>query len=71
MIYTIQPMVELRTDRSGDLLLKARSGDEEALNQLLARYRPHLRPGPVDGCPGVCARCRTLETWSRSGGNGT
>jgi len=43
MIYTIQPMVELRTDRSGDLLLKARSRDEEALNPLLARDLPRLR----------------------------
>jgi RNA polymerase sigma factor (sigma-70 family) len=38
----IQPMPEVKTDSSVDLLLKAQSGDEDALNRLLARYLPRL-----------------------------
>jgi RNA polymerase sigma factor (sigma-70 family) len=38
----IQPMPEVRADSSVDLLLKAQSGDEDALNRLLARYLPRL-----------------------------
>jgi RNA polymerase sigma factor (sigma-70 family) len=38
----IQPMPEVKTDSSVDLLLKAQSGDENALNRLLARYLPRL-----------------------------
>lgn len=36
-------MPEVQTDRSVDLLVKAQSGDEEALSRLLARYLPRLR----------------------------
>ena len=37
------PMPEVRADSSVDLLLKAQSGDGEALNELLARYLPRLQ----------------------------
>lgn len=43
MIPSIHAMPEVRVDSSVDLLLKAQSGDEEALNRLLARYMPRLR----------------------------
>jgi RNA polymerase sigma-70 factor (ECF subfamily) len=36
-------MSDVRTDSSVDLLVKAQSGDEDALNRLLARYLPRLR----------------------------
>jgi len=36
-------MPESRADSSVDLLLKAQSGDGEALNELLARYLPRLQ----------------------------
>jgi RNA polymerase sigma-70 factor (ECF subfamily) len=36
-------MADGKTDSSVDLLLKAQVGDDEALNQLLARYLPRLR----------------------------
>ena len=37
------PMPEVRADSSVDLLLKAQSGDREALNELLTRYLPRLQ----------------------------
>jgi RNA polymerase sigma-70 factor (ECF subfamily) len=43
MMHSIRPMAEVQNDRSVDLLLKAQSGDEDALNRLLARYLPRLR----------------------------
>ncbi len=43
MIHPIQAMPDVRVDSSVDLLLKAQSGDEDALNRLLARYLPRLR----------------------------
>ena len=43
MIHPIQAMPEVRVDSSVDLLLKAQSGDEDALNRLLARYLPRLQ----------------------------
>jgi RNA polymerase sigma factor (sigma-70 family) len=43
MIQAIQPMPEVKVDSSVDLLLKAQSGDEDALNRLLARYLPRLQ----------------------------
>jgi RNA polymerase sigma factor (sigma-70 family) len=36
-------MAEINTDASVDLLLKAQSGDDAALNALLERYLPRLR----------------------------
>ena len=36
-------MPEIRADSSVDLLLKAQSGDQDALNRLLARYLPRLQ----------------------------
>jgi RNA polymerase sigma factor (sigma-70 family) len=36
-------MPEVKADSSVDLLLKVQSGDEDALNQLLARYLPRLQ----------------------------
>src|ERR1700693_4175652 len=38
-----RPMSHSSAEASVDLLAKAQSGDEEALNQLLARYLPRLR----------------------------
>jgi RNA polymerase sigma factor (sigma-70 family) len=43
MMQPIQLMAEVKSDSSVDLLLKAQSGDEDALNQLLARYLPRLQ----------------------------
>jgi RNA polymerase sigma-70 factor (ECF subfamily) len=43
MMPSIQHMPEAKVDSSVDLLVKAQSGDENALNQLLARYLPRLR----------------------------
>ena len=43
MIHDIATMPEVRVDASVDLLLKAQSGDDDALNRLLARYLPRLR----------------------------
>jgi RNA polymerase sigma factor (sigma-70 family) len=42
MMQPIQLMPEVKADSSVDLLLKAQSGDEDALNRLLARYLPRL-----------------------------
>ena len=39
----VNTMAEINTDASVDLLLKAQSGDDAALNALLARYLPRLR----------------------------
>src|ERR1700732_741975 len=43
MMLAIQPMLEVRTDRSVDLLLQAQSGDEDARNRLLPRHLPRLQ----------------------------
>src|SRR5689334_19257393 len=43
MIRFIDSMAEINADSSVDLLLKAQSGDDEALNALLARYLPRLQ----------------------------
>jgi RNA polymerase sigma factor (sigma-70 family) len=43
MIRPIHPMPEIKGDSSVDLLLKAQSGDDDALNELLARYLPRLQ----------------------------
>jgi RNA polymerase sigma factor (sigma-70 family) len=43
MMQPIRPMAEVKLDSSVDLLLKAQSGDEAALNRLLARYLPRLQ----------------------------
>jgi RNA polymerase sigma factor (sigma-70 family) len=43
MIHAIATMPEVKADSSVDLLLKAQSGDDDALNRLLARYLPRLR----------------------------
>ena len=43
MIQLIQSMPEVKADSSVDLLLKAQSGDDDALNRLLARYLPRLQ----------------------------
>jgi RNA polymerase sigma factor (sigma-70 family) len=43
MMQMIQPMPEVKVDSTVDLLLKAQTGDEDALNRLLARYLPRLR----------------------------
>src|ERR1700687_5410658 len=42
MMQTIQLMPEIKADSSVDLLLKAQSGDQDALNRLPARYLPRL-----------------------------
>src|ERR1700730_9113739 len=36
-------MADVPDDRSVDLLIKAQSGDDDALDRLLARYLPRLR----------------------------
>jgi hypothetical protein len=41
-IHTIRSMSEVNADSSGGLLVKAQSGDNDALNRLLARYLPRL-----------------------------
>jgi RNA polymerase sigma factor (sigma-70 family) len=41
-MHPTQPMPEVKADSSVDLLLKAQSGNEDALNRLLARYLPRL-----------------------------
>jgi RNA polymerase sigma-70 factor (ECF subfamily) len=43
MMRTIQTMAEVKVDSSVDLLVKAQSGDGEALNGLLTRYLPRLQ----------------------------
>jgi RNA polymerase sigma-70 factor (ECF subfamily) len=43
MMPSILPMAEVKADSSVDLLLKAQSGDADALNDLLARYLPRLQ----------------------------
>jgi RNA polymerase sigma factor (sigma-70 family) len=43
MMQSIEAMPEVKADSSVELLLKAQSGNEEALNRLLARYLPRLR----------------------------
>ncbi len=43
MMQTTETMPEVRLDSSVTLLLKAQSGDSEALNRLLGRYLPRLR----------------------------
>jgi RNA polymerase sigma-70 factor (ECF subfamily) len=43
MMPSIEHMPEAKVDSSVDLLVKAQSGDETALNQLLERYLPRLR----------------------------
>ena len=43
MMQLTQPMLEVKPDSSVDLLLKAQAGDEDALNDLLARYLPRLQ----------------------------
>jgi RNA polymerase sigma-70 factor (ECF subfamily) len=43
MMHAIQAMPEVKADSSVDLLLKAQSGDDDALNRLLARYLPRLK----------------------------
>jgi RNA polymerase sigma-70 factor, ECF subfamily len=43
MIHPVPTMPEVKADSSVDLLLKAQSGDEDALNRLLTRYLPRLR----------------------------
>jgi RNA polymerase sigma factor (sigma-70 family) len=43
MMHPTQTMPETKADSSVDLLLKAQSGDNDALNRLLARYLPRLR----------------------------
>jgi RNA polymerase sigma factor (sigma-70 family) len=43
MIRPIHTMPEIKGDSSVDLLLKAQSGDDDALNELLARYLPRLQ----------------------------
>ena len=43
MIPPIHTMPEVKADSSVELLLKAQSGDNDALNLLLARYLPRLR----------------------------
>lgn len=39
----IQSVLEVKADSSVDLLLKAQSGNDDALNRLLARYLPRLQ----------------------------
>jgi RNA polymerase sigma-70 factor (ECF subfamily) len=43
MIHINDKMSEVKADSSVDLLLKAQSGDSDALNELLTRYLPRLR----------------------------
>jgi RNA polymerase sigma-70 factor (ECF subfamily) len=43
MIPVVESMSEIRGDSSIDLLIKAQTGNEEALNRLLERYIPRLR----------------------------
>jgi RNA polymerase sigma-70 factor, ECF subfamily len=43
MIHPIHVMPEIKGDSSVELLVKAQSGDDDALNQLLARYLPRLK----------------------------
>jgi RNA polymerase sigma factor (sigma-70 family) len=43
MMQPISTVAQARLDSSLDLLLKAQSGNDEALDQLLARYLPRLR----------------------------
>ena len=43
MILPNYAMLEAKGDSSVDLLLRAKSGDDDALNRLLARYLPRLR----------------------------
>jgi RNA polymerase sigma factor (sigma-70 family) len=43
MIHPIHDMPEVKGDSSVELLLKAQSGNNDALNQLLARYLPRLQ----------------------------
>jgi RNA polymerase sigma-70 factor (ECF subfamily) len=43
MIHPIHAMPEVKGDSSVELLVKAQSGDNDALNQLLARYLPRLQ----------------------------
>jgi len=42
MMPSIQTMPEVKADSSIELLLKAQVGDEDSLNELLARYVPRL-----------------------------
>jgi RNA polymerase sigma-70 factor (ECF subfamily) len=43
MIQPIHAMPDIKGDSSVELLLKAQSGDDDALNQLLTRYLPRLK----------------------------
>jgi RNA polymerase sigma factor (sigma-70 family) len=43
MIQPIHTMPDVKADSSVDLLLKAQSGDDDALNRLLTRYLPRLQ----------------------------
>jgi len=43
MIHELATMPEVKVDTSVELLLKAQSGDDDALNRLLVRYLPRLR----------------------------
>ena len=43
MIHPIHSMPEVKADSSVDLLLRAQSGDNDALNRLLTRYLPRLQ----------------------------
>jgi RNA polymerase sigma-70 factor, ECF subfamily len=43
MMHSNHPMPDVRVDQSVTLLLKAQAGDNDALNQLLARYLPRLK----------------------------
>jgi RNA polymerase sigma factor (sigma-70 family) len=43
VIQLIPGMSEVKADSSVDLLLKAQSGDDDALNRLLGRYLPRLQ----------------------------
>jgi RNA polymerase sigma-70 factor (ECF subfamily) len=43
MMQAIRPMPDAKADSSVDLLVKAQSGDEDALNDLLAVYLPRLQ----------------------------
>jgi len=43
MMLDISVMTDVRADSSVELLIKAQSGDGEALNGLLARYLPRLK----------------------------
>jgi RNA polymerase sigma factor (sigma-70 family) len=52
MIHPIHAMPEVKGDSSVELLQKAQSGDNDALNQLLARYLPRLRRWASGRLPG-------------------